>query len=991
MPIAKKKALAVVEKSEATEKVKPDALNTALAQFPDIDTNTSIASMEKSDPYLWVATHRRLKGRPLFYDITGEIMKCGTKVIPQHTLLRHRPFLVQPLVDTHPHKVYKKGRQVGVSELSINEVLWFLDSNPGTKIIYTFPRDVQLRDFSITRISEAINESPRMQRLVGTPNQIYTKKIGESYLILRSAWESNLGEGIDADGVTLDEKDRMKEGIDIAFRESLQSSRFGLLRELSTPTLPGRGVDQPYQNSCQYEWFVRCSKCGMRQTVRFPDNIIQVKDVPVGTKQLDEDSYDYQCSKEKCRGKLDRRFGEWVAKFPSKTHIAGYLMPQTIAPWISATKLMQKKIDYKFLQLWMNYCNFSHVWCNGEMFNTFVTTSDGAKLIENVDVGDCVITHKGVSRPVSKLLHRRYTGDRYAFTLGRGSSPHVLVTSGHPLLVLRQGAMVPGELKPEWLKANEVRVHDYLVYPKIRVPETAARPLDVERVLKGVPELVVRGAYMVWARHAGTRETPRSLEVTEDLARFFGLFLAEGCVTHPTTVHHKKERELIEFSCRMFSKLGALPRVVDPSRFPSQRSRNALVVDAGSKTLELLFRAWFGGVGRDKCIPSFVYTWPRSLRLAFLTGYFQGDGSLHKGIFRFVTCSPHVAYGLQRLMSSLGYGVIVRSKSSKLKGRVYSGFTLDLTGLQRLMLFNELRPFVLKARHIVGGTVPTSGSEVLSDANNFYFRVSDVKKDRVHNEKVYNFEVEKDHSYITNGVVSHNCLAECSVGERILLSDEDFYASIAGHQWFTCRTNQWSRIIASVDWGHFNWCLVIGVNAFNNLPYLIGMHVCEDNDRDPLGTAKSMDDFLRPFDPDLILADSGYGKDRNAYLLKRWEYKFYAVYYNPSDKHSRTFKPQFIEASNRVIADRTITLKSACQIIREHGLGLPAYDQQLQLLISHCKALAPLQIEEDGDIYEVIDSTGDDHLAHCLGYALIGFDHVTSGWNNFSVTYADEP
>jgi len=559
-------------------------LKGALGQFPDIDTETSLNVIAQSDPYIWVALHRRLKGKPLFYDITKEIIAYGGKEIPHHHLLRHRPFLVQPLLDSHPHKVYKKGRQAGVSELALNEVVYFLATHPGTKWVTTFPRDSQLRDFSVTRIAEALDETPKIKSLLGIPNQLYTRRIGESFWILRSAWESDLGEGVDADGVTLDEKDRMKEGIDIAFRESLTSSNYGLLREISTPSLPGRGIDEPFQNSCQYEWFIRCTKCGMRQPIKYPDNIIQLKDIPVGTKQLEPNSYDYQCSKTKCRGKLDRRMGEWVPKYPEKTLISGYHMPQTIAPWISPTELMQKKITYKFLQLFFNYV-----------------------------------------------------------------------------------------------------------------------------------------------------------------------------------------------------------------------------------------------------------------------------------------------------------------------------------------------------------------------------------------------------------------LGECSIGEKILISEDNFYNCIAGHPWATCRTNQWSRIVAGVDWGHFNWAVVIGVNAFNNLPYLIGIFVCEDDDRDPLGSAKAIDNYLSPFDPDMIVADSGYGKDRNAFLLRKWEDKFAACYYNPSDKHSRTFKPQFVAQSNRVLADRTIALKGACQIIRERGIGLPAYDQLLQLLISHFKALAPLHIEEDGEVYEIIDKTGDDHLVHCMAYALMAFDKMTEGWGSFSI------
>lgn len=563
-------------------------LAAVLKQFPDVSVKEAIVQLSRVDPYIWVATHRRLRGRPLLYDIHGHIMQLGGDNAPKKDLLRHRPFLLQPLTDQHPHKVYKKGRQIGISELSITEVLAFLDTHPGTKWIYTFPRDVQLKDFSVTRINEALDETAAMRAIIGVPNQVYTKRIGNSYLILRSAWESGLGEGIDADGVSLDEKDRMKEGVDIAFRESLQSSRFGFLREMSTPTLPGRGIDEPYQKSCKYRWLVRCTKCGEKQPVKYPDNVIQMKDIALGTKQLEAGTYEYRCHKESCRGTLDRLKGEWVAEAQHNSHIAGYHMPQTIAPWISATELMQKKIDYKFLQLWMNYC-----------------------------------------------------------------------------------------------------------------------------------------------------------------------------------------------------------------------------------------------------------------------------------------------------------------------------------------------------------------------------------------------------------------LAECSMGEKILLSDEHFARCIAGHSWQTYRTGEWSRIAVGIDWGHYNWAIVIGVNAYNNLPYIIGFAVFEDDDRDPLGSARAVDGFISPFEPDIIIADAGYGKDRNAHLLKKWDQKFYACYYNPSEKASRTFKPSFVEQSGRVLADRTITLKSACQAFRDRELGLPALDDKVALLMQHFKNLAPIQIIDDdtGEPYEVIDHTGDDHLAHATAYAYMGFEHVTAGWGRFNCSW----
>jgi hypothetical protein len=335
---------------------------------PEASALGGLEAVAERDPVLWCALNRRVKGEALIYDNARRLSPESLGFI-QKTLIRsdyerelysrllhHRPFLKQPLRDDHKHKASQKGRQIGWSELAVSEVFHFLSTHPGTKLILTFPRDKQLADFSITRIGTAFNESPRMAALAGIPNQVFTKKIGESFLIMRSAWESNLGEGVDADAVFLDEKDRMRDKVELAFRESLKSSKYGLFREYSTPTLPGRGINVAFNDSDQQVWMVKCEKCGEYQEVDWQKNIVRVKDFPEGTKELPPESYEYLCHKVKCRGKLDRVFsGQWVARFPSRKHIRGYHVPQFIAPWISATRVMQDKIDFKWLQPWLNY------------------------------------------------------------------------------------------------------------------------------------------------------------------------------------------------------------------------------------------------------------------------------------------------------------------------------------------------------------------------------------------------------------------------------------------------------------------------------------------------------------------------------------------------------------------------------------------------------------------------------------------------------------
>lgn len=340
----------------------------------DATVDQVMTMLAKEDPLTFCIYNRRLRQRALVFDnireVTDEALDMMRKTWTANgrsqkeierevtgRYLAHRPFLIKPLCDDHEHKVYQKARQTGVSELSITEVAHFLYKHARKKWVYTFPRDMQLKDFSTTRITPMFDETPRMKAVLARPQATYVREIGDgSWMLLRSAWEGGLGEGIDADGVTFDEKDRMKEGVEVAFKESMKSSAFGLLREVSTPSIPGRGVNASFSQSDQQVWLVRCTKCNYEQEVQYPDNIVETMDIPTGTTELPPNSYRFACAKFKCRGPLDRLRGRWVARFPDRKLIRGYLLPQTIAAWISATELMQNRITYKSEQFFSNYC-----------------------------------------------------------------------------------------------------------------------------------------------------------------------------------------------------------------------------------------------------------------------------------------------------------------------------------------------------------------------------------------------------------------------------------------------------------------------------------------------------------------------------------------------------------------------------------------------------------------------------------------------------------
>ena len=327
--------------------------------------------MSKRDPLVWCAFNRKVKGTRLTYDVSEKLTpeaiaklrtECETdKEFNGELKLRHlahRPFLIQPLRDDHPIKDYMKARQLGVSELSFSETAEFLiNSKEGEnrKAVTTFPRERQLITFSNSRINVMFSETPRTERMKGL-NAVFEKRIGNGFLFLRSAWDSALGEGVDADMVTLDEYDRMKEGIENAFTESLEGSKYSLLRALSTPTLPTRGIAKRFRDTDQQHWLVKCSS-GHEQKVTLKENIQQIKEIPKDAKGVPEGSYAYKCYLSKCGADLDRLKGRWEADYPSHASNArGYHMSQLIAGWISASRIMHKKWRFRsFPQLFVNY------------------------------------------------------------------------------------------------------------------------------------------------------------------------------------------------------------------------------------------------------------------------------------------------------------------------------------------------------------------------------------------------------------------------------------------------------------------------------------------------------------------------------------------------------------------------------------------------------------------------------------------------------------
>jgi Fe-S cluster assembly scaffold protein SufB len=102
-----------------------------------------------------------------------------------------------------------------------------------------------------------------------------------------------------------------------------------------------------------------------------------------------------------------------------------------------------------------------------------VRTRNGEKAIENIEVGNEVMTHQGRWRKVYHTQKRPYHGNIYNLRFYGDSGRELKVTAEHPLLVVRRErkSMRNKEFRPTWARADSVKESDYLVIP---VPQPEA-------------------------------------------------------------------------------------------------------------------------------------------------------------------------------------------------------------------------------------------------------------------------------------------------------------------------------------------------------------------------------------------------------------------------------------------------------------------------------------------------------------------------------------
>jgi len=417
---------------------------------------------------------------------------------------------------------------------------------------------------------------------------------------------------------------------------------------------------------------------------------------------------------------------------------------------------------------------------------TLIELEDGSlRSIESVSVGDSVQTHLGRFRPVIERMSRQYSGNFYTIRTG---GMELTATAGHPLLVVDDPMLRFNPQSPKWVEASEVRVGHYLVYPK---PEQASKrvshsfkifPSEGRRKYASVPyaeiaeaaavhrctaQQILSGKYQksgpavdrvkAAAKRLGfeRNELPRPaiVCVDEQFAFLCGAYVAEGNVAGNAVQFTFGEDSGQVLAEKVRTALDCLG--VGYSEYP-YKGRRAFGIDAHSVDLSVFMKEHFRTGSSNKQIPDWIFNAEESIQREFLAAYLLGDGCFRGSGISFSTVSMSLFGGLRRLFA--GFGVYARLATQPAKQYVYEDYQRNNSELYRANLSGKALRDLLQSSGYFDVVSPSRVREsYLQDDQYFYLKVSDVAVEIVEDFPVFNLEVSEDHSYIANGVVSHNC------------------------------------------------------------------------------------------------------------------------------------------------------------------------------------------------------------------------------------------
>lgn len=369
--------------------------------------------------------------------------------------------------------------------------------------------------------------------------------------------------------------------------------------------------------------------------------------------------------------------------------------------------------------------------------NTIIDCQAKQKNIQDVQIGDLVLTHQNRYRRVVNTFSHEYSGN--LFTIKTSGNRSISCTEEHPFMVLRGKDF-------KWVHAQDI--------------------VNTDMLVEAIPDTEEVDFYEVHYQN-GNGVFSYLMPLEADSYRLFGYYLAEGYLVsstprairkryHVDFAFNRNEVEYIqEVSDLMYKYFNARGSIV-------KTSENGVRISFTTQVGYTVFESLFGKLAFNKSIPSVILNNSKEKIGSLIVTFWRGDGSSTVQGFSFDSTSKNLIYQIQKalyrfdIVSGIATRKMTKSKPSYIDGRVISRkhdlYTLNLYGISANK-FSELlgEQSKFKAEKELGN----NWSKVLGGV--VLHKILGIEKEEVFNLPVYNFEVDEDNSYHAENFIVHNC------------------------------------------------------------------------------------------------------------------------------------------------------------------------------------------------------------------------------------------
>lgn len=216
--------------------------------------------------------------------------------------------------------VGQKSAQVGYTEWALNTALYNIDVK-NRDVLYVLPaKTPDAGDFSGSRFDPALELSPHLSNLFSDVKNVGHKRAGTANLYIRGSRARAGLKSVPVGLIILDEVDEMtQKNIPLALeRTSGQLEKQVLM--ISTPTIPGVGINEYFLTTTQEHFFFKCPCCTRITELTFPE-CLEITAEEVVDLRIN-DSF-IKCKE--CKNRLEHKTKyEWlangvhVAEFPNR-------------------------------------------------------------------------------------------------------------------------------------------------------------------------------------------------------------------------------------------------------------------------------------------------------------------------------------------------------------------------------------------------------------------------------------------------------------------------------------------------------------------------------------------------------------------------------------------------------------------------------------------------------------------------------------------------